>query len=74
MKLGNLGRKQREVNTPMGTYAWTKGLAKAFAKKNVPLKEPYSSSLHFPQDLLCVFLATMNNTIRKMAISQNNFI
>lgn len=72
MQLGNLGRKWREVNIPKGACAWVKGLD--IAKKNILLKKPYFSSLHFPQDLLCVFLATANNTIRKIGTPQNNFI
>lgn len=72
MQVGNLGRKWRKVGTPVGAYAWMKDLD--FVEKNVLLKESYSRSLHFPQDLLCVFLATMKNTIRKIAILQNNFI
>lgn len=41
--------------------------------ESMSLKELYSNSLHFPQDLLCVFLAILNNTIRKTASHKITF-
>ena len=43
-------------------------------KEKYTTKRIVFQSLHFLQDLLCVFLAILDNTIRKTASHKNNFL